>query len=1013
MRYFFITSLLFLLFLSPQKARQVAQYTQINKSLFDTINTHWADSVFEQLTPKERIAQLFMVATYTTKDKRNNKLEIKQLIKEYGIGGLIFMQGTPDKQIRYINEYQKTSRIPLLVGMDLERGLGFRLSGTTSFQRNMTLGALAQDSLIYILGREIGWQCKQIGVHVNFAPDIDVNNNEENPVIGVRSFGEDRMNVMRKGYAFARGLQDEGILAVGKHFPGHGDTSIDSHKGLPVLDFSRRRLDSLELFPFKMLIHFGIGGVMTAHLRANAIDSINTASLSRKVVTGLLQKNLGFRGLVFTDALNMGGVANYLAPGEIELAALDAGNDVLLFSEDVPKAMKLIVERAQKDSLFQKKIDRRVKKILRAKYWAGLNIPRTLSDSLIYSRLNNRNASLLQEEIAKQAVTLVKNKDDFIPIKYLDTVKIASVAIGATTKNDFQKQLSKYTKIKHFNLPLHATKEQLKKVQKALEAFNTVIVSKHKNTIRPKTKFGATNTSIQFLKNIKAKNIIFAYFGFPYGVSHYDLSKVKSLLIGYEDDKYSQKALGQAIFGGIAISGNLPVSINRTYPVGWGIETKKVRLGYSMPENEGLNLDSLVQIEKIVRKGIRKRAIPGCQVLVAKNGNVVYSKAFGYHTYQKKTKVKVSDYYDLASLTKVTATLPLIMQEFDKSKITMSTRLDSLHPEFLGTDKANITVEDMLTHETGLPGWIPFYKLLVDDKSYKGELISSRKTSVHRVRVGKKAWLNSRFRLKKGIFSKQGSIVVGENLALKKNLLPLFIDSIKKAIRVKGKRYKYSDLGFILLGEYLKKNKSFVEPLDKIYKRLGAVRLRMQPWKDMPIKNDIVPTAKEYFIRKKLLKGYVHDLNAALLGGVAGHAGLFGSAEDLAKVWAMYLQKGKYGGISYIKPSTVSLFTSRAHPKNSRRGYGFDKPEINSRRKSPFAKNVPSDGFGHSGFTGTMVWADPNNDLIYIFLSNRVYPYDWNNNIYKMNIRTKIQKTIYKAFDTKQKNNAGSFRPIY
>lgn len=991
---------------------QIIRYIPQNQQQTNIKQTQWADSVLQELTPRQRIGQLFMVATYSTNDKRNNASQIKNLITKYGIGGLIFMQGTPQKQIQYTNEYQKLSKVPLLVGMDLERGLGFRLKNTVSFQHNMTLGALQNDSLIYQLGREIGKQCRQIGVQVNFAPVIDINNNKANPIIGVRSFGENRMNVAKKGYAFMRGLQDEHILAVGKHFPGHGDTHIDSHHGLPVLDFSKNRMDSLELFPFKLLSHLGIGGIMTAHLRVNAMDSLRTASLSHKIVTDLLQKEIGFRGLIFTDALNMGGVANYMQPGEIELEALKAGNNILLFSQNVPKAIEMLVKASKNNPTLQKKIDRSVRKILNTKYWTRIQKKIVLPDSAIQQKLNNRHTKLLQEKIAKEAVTLIKNKKNLLPFKDLQEKKIASIVIGSTTKNTFQKQLEMYAPITHFNLSPNATPKEYHKILQVLKNYTTVIVSKHLNTTQQKTQFGATKNAIDFLKQIEVPQVIFTYFGFPYGLSFYNLDKVDAIVIGYEDNLYAQKAVAQALFGGIAISGKLPVTIDKTYREGWGIKTPKTRLGYTFPENEGFDKDSLeINIRKIVEKGIQKKAMPGCQVLVARNGNIVYNKAFGYHTYRKQKAVKTTDLYDLASLTKVSATLPYIMQSYDHKQLKLTTRLDSLFSEFSNTDKADITLEDILTHETGFPSWIPFYKLLIDDNSYKGNLISYRKNKRYSIQIDQRAWLNNKIRLKKNLFSKQGSIVVGKNISLNKSVLPLFLDSIKNVTLSKKKDYRYSDLGFILLGEYFKKKGHWKDSLQLLYSKLGATRVCMLPWQKKSFRT--VPTAKEYFLRKQLINGYVHDLNAALLGGIAGHAGLFASANDLAKIWQMYLQKGSYGGEQYIQKETLKLFTDTAHPDKSRRGYGFDKPEPNKKKKSPFAENVPLTGFGHSGFTGTMVWADPDNNLIYIFLSNRIYPHDWNKKMYQMNIRTRIQNIIYKTLQPAKKSKDNlKFTPI-
>lgn len=987
-----------LFFCTFNLAAQFHNYFTPNNVPFYTKNTEWADSILQKMTVDERIGQLFMVATYSTADKRNNKALIDNLIKKYHIGGLIFMQGTPEKQVQLINHYQAISKTPLFIGMDLENGLAFRLKNTVSFPKNMTLGAIENEKLIYETAREIGKQCKRIGVHINFAPVLDINNNRHNPIIGVRSFGENKENVVSKAEAFVKGLQDEKIIAVGKHFPGHGDTQIDSHLNLPHLNFDFTRLDSLELYPFRKLSNYGIAGMMSAHLQVPAIDKKYPTSLSYKAVTELLQNQIGFKGLIFTDALNMGGVANQHKTGDVDVLALLAGNDVLLFSQNVPKAIKKIKQALQKGKITQEEIDKHVRKILLAKNWVGLDNFSPLATTNLNKDLHSKNTEVLQEKLAKAAVTLVKNENDIIPIKDLHKQKIAVVSIGGKAPFTFEKRLAHYTPIKIFKIAKNSPKSQYDKLHDQLAEYTTIIIAKHNISYRAKRRFGATTTSDKFISELAIRqNVIFTFFGSPYGVSYYDLTNCKGVLVAYQDSKYFQEAAAQAIFGGNALTGKLSFGINEMYPAGWGLETAKNRLGYALPETENANSNTLKSADSIINNAIKHRAMPSCQLLIAKNGNIIYNKAYGYHTFAKKRAVKTSDIYDLASVTKVSATLPMVMQEYENGLLSLDSKLGKLLPYFKNTDKAKITVEDLLTHESGLPSWIPLYRLLINPKSYGKKLISYRRNKSYTIQIDKRAWLYRNFRYKKGLFNKSNGIPVGKNLFLNKSVTNILFDTIANCERKNGKKkYRYSDLGFMLIGEYLKSKENFKDNLQVFFKQLGAKTTGMQPWQKFPTKK-LLPTSKERFLRKTILRGYVHDPNAALLGGVAGHAGLFSNAEDLAKIWQMYLQGGSYGDKQFLSPETISLFTAQRHPEISRRGLGFDKPDADTTKTTSFTKYLPLSSFGHTGFTGTMVWADPENQLIGIILTNRVYPNDWNKKLGRMDIRTKLQEVIYKS----------------
>ncbi len=453
-------------------------------------DTHWADSVFKTLSPDERIAQLFMVAAYSNKDKTHYK-EIKLLVEDYKIGGLIFFQGGPIRQANLANAYQSFSKVPLLMSMDAEWGLAMRLDSTTKFPRQMTLGAIQNDSLIYQMGAEIARQCKRLGMQINFAPVIDINNNPLNPVIGNRSFSENKYNVTRKALMYMKGMQHNHVLACGKHFPGHGDTDSDSHKTLPTVKASKERLDTLELYPFRELISQGLGSMMVAHLSIPSLDTTkNQAStLTKKIVTGLLKDTLGFKGLIFTDALNMKGVSKFYKPGEVDVKALIAGNDVLLFAEDVPTAIKQIKIAIDNGEISQEEIDKRCMKILLVKQWSGLNNYSKIKIKNLYNDLNTVNSVLINRKLTEASLTLLQNKDNLIPIQNLDTLRIASLSLGYKELNSFQKTLSNFAPVTHFGIDKEAKKAVFDSVLIALKDFNLVIVHINNTNNKPDKDF--------------------------------------------------------------------------------------------------------------------------------------------------------------------------------------------------------------------------------------------------------------------------------------------------------------------------------------------------------------------------------------------------------------------------------------------------------------------------------------------------------------------------------------------
>ena len=940
----------------------------------------WVDSVYNNLSDQQRVAQMFMVAAYSNLNETHYQ-RLESMIKKYNVGGLLFMQGGPGRQINLINRYQKAAATPLLIGMDLEYGLGMRLDSTISFPKQMTLGAIKNDQFIYNLGAEIARQCKLIGVQVNFAPVLDINSNPNNPVIGLRSFGEDKVEVAKKGKAYMTGLQDNGIIANAKHFPGHGDTDKDSHYSLPVVNHDLNRLNHTELYPFKSLIDEGLMSTMIAHMHIPVIDSTENlpTTLSKKLVTGLLKKSMRFEGLVFTDALNMKAVTRYFPSPQVNLMAVKAGNDMLLFPEEVPESIALILKSIRKGEITWQSIEESVKKILRAKYRTGLHQFQPLDHRYILDRLNTPNANLLNQKLYEKSITIAKNAGGILPVRNLETQSFASLSIGNEAGNLFQKTLSKYVNFKH-----HHISSQEKSVYKydelfhKLKRYKTVVVGVHDIFNSARRNYGTNEVYLSFLNRLqKATKVIVVVFGNPYSLGFFD--EIDHVICTYQENQYSLKIAPQIIFGAISSSGHLPVTASEEMSIHQGVETKPLgRLGYSLPEDVGLDSEVLKRIDLIAEEAITDQATPGCQILVAKNGAVVYEKAYGYLTYEKEQATTNETVYDLASLTKVVATLQTIVFLYDQGLIDINRKASYYLHDLKKTNKADMVIKDILMHQAGLLTFIPFWIKTIDEQGLKNEIYSRSGSPPYEVEVTPGIY---------GLHTLQDSLW---HWIKSSDLRPL------KKYRNKYD-YKYSDLGFFILHRLAEKllNQKMDEFLEQnFYQPLGMNFLSYLPLKKYN-KEIIAPTEYDNYFRNSLIHGTVHDPAAAMMGGIAGHAGVFGNANDIAKIMQMTLQDGIYGGTQYFRPGTVNRFTRR-QTKENRRGLGWDKPELED-DNGPTSLFTSSSTYGHTGFTGTAAWVDPAHDLIYIFLSNRIYPTANNFKLIKKNIRTRIQDIIYQA----------------
>lgn len=730
--------------------------------VFRNPETNWVDSVMQTLNLEQRIAQLMVVRVPLDMDDSQTK-EFSRTMNGYGVGGVCFFVGTAERQMPQTKRLQKDAEVPLLVCIDGEWGLGMRLKDLYSFPKNDRFGRLSpdQDSIVYRMGQEIGRQCREMGIHINFAPVVDINSNPKNPVIGVRSFGIDRERVAQLGIMYALGQQSQGVLATAKHFPGHGDTETDSHLELPVINHTRAYIDTIDTYPFRRLIEAGVGGVMVAHLQVNALDPKRPTSLSPIVVNGLLRKEMGFDGLIVTDGLDMKGVTNTYGNGQGELAALLAGNDILLLPPDVPQAIDAIKTAAVENDSVRALVDYHCRRVLAAKY--RLVVP------------------------------------------------------------------------------------------------------------------------------------------------HLD----KGLRIPDED----HTAVCNAIVS-------------------------------------DLNINTDSQIDSIVNRAIAAQAMPGCQIAVMHKGHLVLNRAYGHLTYDSLSEpVSTTTLYDLASLTKVCATTLAVMKLVEDDKVSLNDRLSRYLPYLVGTDKESITLKEALSHCAGLKAFDALWQQTTNRDS----------------------------------------------------ILMLVAQSKLNA----SKSYCYSDFGFMLLADMVERVSG--QSLDAyvnrhFYQPMGLHNTHFNPMKagdgaEGYVRAEIAPTEQDSTREGHLgyIWGTVHDPNAYAMGGVSGHAGLFSTAADVARLMQMLLNGGELNGHRYLKRKTVETFTKRHYEKQgNRRALGFDKPLISGEPTGPCCAEATQASYGHTGFTGTIVWVDPEYDLVYVFLSNRVHPTSTPNKLAQMNIRTEIQSCIYK-----------------
>ncbi len=949
----------------------------------------WADSVYNTLTEKQRIAQL-VFPKVDPRGGANSKALIRKLVETNGVGGLLFSGGSIEQYVDMINYAQSVARIPLIITFDGEWGLSMRIPGTPRFPHNMALGATDDYDLIYDYGRESARQFRTMGVQVNFAPDADINSNPANPVIGYRSFGEDPDRVAQHVVAYSRGLEEGGVQSVAKHFPGHGDTSTDSHKALPTVGHSRAMLDSVDLVPFRAYIDDNLSGIMVGHLSVPSLDPSGTpASLSEKITTGLLRGEMGFKGLIYTDALGMKGADS---KSNNSLMALKAGADVLLCPSNPISDIGVIAGAIHDGSITAATVEQRCKKVLAYKFALGLSSrPAPVSLSAVKALAESPEADEVLRRLAAASITVLRNNDGILPIGNLSGKKIAVVNIGDQGK-DFTGICSKYA-----DITIETTATDSKPLGQGtiakLRDCDIVIAAVYNDS-------QASRAALASLSG--CKNVIEVFFMNPYRAAKFGttLANAPTVVFAYDDTRYQREYAAQAVFGGIRVDGHLPVNLKGIAPAGTGVCLPKTRLGYTSPMMEGMRPGLTARIDSLIGVGLSTGAFPGAQVIVAKGGNIVVDRSYGFTDASKRTAVTDATVYDLASVSKAIGTLPGIMKAYDLGMLDIDAPAAKYIPQLADNGKGDITVRELLFHQSGMPASADMLKIMIDTTSYSGKLTSRRPDKTHTIKISRNLYGHKDARLRSDLVSSAPTgrfgIKIADGMYVGQHTYDTIMSRIYAMDRRPTKEYLYSCVNFCLLmniEQNITRRPHDLWVSDSIFAPIGAYSTCYRPLTCFNAV-EVAPTENDRFMRRQIVHGYVHDETAAFSGGVQGNAGLFSNAGDLAKICQMWLNGGTYGGVRVLSAETVAKFTTE-HSDISRRGLGFDKPDTANPDKSPTCASAPAETYGHIGFTGTVFWVDPVNELIFIFLNNRVNPTRDNKAFSTLDPRPKLFQLVY------------------
>ncbi len=911
--------------------------------------TNWVDSTMQHLSLREKIGQMFVVFTptpYFANDSRRLQ-ELEHFVKDSKVGGLYFSTGDIYNFPILANKLQRIADTPLMISVDFEWGAGMRIDQATTFPRFMAVAATRDTSLAYQMGLAIAEEARALGVHQNYSPDVDVNNNPKNPVINTRSFGEDPKLVSDFARAFIRGTEDGNLIATAKHFPGHGDTDKDTHLDIPSMHFSRERFDSVELVPFKSAIAAGVQSVMVGHIHAQAFDESDSmpATVSEHVVTNLLKNELGFKGLIVTDAMAMKGLTKLFEPGEAAVRSIKAGVDMILMSPNTDEAIGSIVEAVGLGEISVARINQSVEKILRYKQALGLPHQRFVDIDSVSSVVGINRHRELAQEIARKSITVLGNDSGILPLRNLNGKRILCVVFADEEAPDYNydlyKELRSRNKMDVTIIDPRSNQmeyeEMLMKVKRSdlvITQFNFQIRSGMMSGFLPKKISDAVKEIVKM-----KKPVIGISTGNPYIVS--DFPVLDAFVQLYSSSAVSEESAAEVIFGEYPAKGKLPITIPGKYNFGDGATYQSLYVHIGKPIEAGFDAAKLAKVDTIITHAIADSAFPGAVCLIAKDGIIVHEKAYGKFTYDSfAPPVTTDDLFDLASVTKVIATTTAIMRLVDEKKVSLNDSVVKYFPSFGQHGKEKITLYNLMVHNSGLPAWRKFYEFCDSPQCVLDSIFAT----------------------------------------------PLIYKT--------GDSTLYSDLGLITIGRVIEKvtGTTLDRYVDSVFfKPLGMTTTMYNPPKELL--NRIIPTEVDSFWKKTGLPvhGRVHDENAATLGGVSGHAGLFSTAHDLVKLLQMELNGGVYGGKRYLQEETIKKFTTRQSPKSTR-GIGWDtRNGIDGfEGKYPSVKT-----FRHTGFTGTSVVVDPEKKLIVIFLTNRVYPTRENSKLFR--VRPAVHNAIYEA----------------
>ena len=1017
-----------------------------------------ANTLVAKMPFREQVAQMLMVPAWTRENKtidlidstEGDSFNLLYQIRKLGVGGILFFQGHPLTQTYLYNYYQQESKLPLLIGMDAEWGVAMRLSELEKYPFQLTLGATNNTQLAFATGRSIGLQCKRLGIHINFAPSVDVNTEPNNPIIGFRSFGSTPDAVAAMGSSLMRGMQSSGIYCSAKHFPGHGDTKTDSHKELPILTKPLSYIEKTDLPPFKQLINDGVASVMVAHLKVPAYDTgFLPSSISPLVIKRWLRKEHHFKGLIITDALNMKGVAKIASPAMVAFLALKAGNDIILFPEDVAGFIDLAEQELHKGSIDSAEISHRVKKIIATKYELGLFNNRFVSSHNLMADLAQIKNIFNQKymvDISAQSIASVVSKPLLVKVNpgfdqappetirsqsntqsqclfspYGDSISV--IVIGDSIPFAFSRDLGLYNNFKI--LTLLQWSDDSTKINSILnnkKAFDTNTNSNSRILIAgfDWPTWGAKSRNIPAVwantidkLALHNKTSIYIHFGHSYAIrSLLNQNGSTTILLAHEQNDYSIRESLRSVFGMSNTPGRIPIALPQAETIEYPLSLKNAN---SDEDFFAPNLKFV--LDSMLRYGVERGIFPSAQLLVLKNGKILTHSAVGMVNDLQGHSVpaSVDNVYDLASITKIASTTLAIMKLYDEKKyLDLFSPIKTYWPEAKKTPWGSLCLFDLLTHTSGLPAFLPIQQMAKKQGAKCIPCQLSYAPLNHRFESNPNQILenpnpsNLNSETKGSILPNENESAdtqyeIGNGVCLENRWKDSAWHWIKQAIPKKDNHYLYSDLNMIVVGKWIefmtqKNLNDFVQTA--FYTPMHLPTMGYLPkTKHIPLRG-IAPSLMDSSWCRGEVRGIVHDPSAMLLGGVAGNAGLFSNSMDLGKLLLMLENHGSFQGVQYLKPSTVALFTKIAtktkkkEPTNYR-GLGFDKPNGKEGNNANIFENAPLGLFGHSGYTGTWAWADPTNGISFVFLSNRTYPTEYNKKISQEGFRGSLLQAVY------------------